>query len=109
MIYENLANKEKIPDVLKCSEENQLNSIKQSNSKWECYSCNQNFTSEIFLCEHMVNVHEIDKPFKGQTPHICDVCDSAFNCTLALNNHMKSFHDHEWITYNYETSITIGS
>ena len=93
IVYENLTHKKRTSNLFKCSVDNEYNSSNQSSNNWKCYSCNQNFMSEKELCEHMVNVHEIDKPFKGQTPHMCVVCNSAFNCELALNNHVESLHE----------------
>ena len=54
--------------------------------------CNAKFSKEVQLKKHLINDHELEKPFYCGLPFINQICTKSFKEKKSLIRHRKEFH-----------------
>ena len=55
--------------------------------------CNAKFSKEVQLKKHLINDHELEKPFYCGLPFINQICTKSFKDKKSLIRHRKEFHN----------------
>uniref|UniRef100_A0A915HKS8 C2H2-type domain-containing protein n=1 Tax=Romanomermis culicivorax TaxID=13658 RepID=A0A915HKS8_ROMCU len=111
--------------------ENILNTMDGAESlRRNCPNCGVTFYSKRQLCEHLRDMHGVDKPFQCEIcfarfpyssslynhtrihselrPFKCNLCDSAFRWKNSLKHHKRFIHKVIWSDEDDKTDVTFA-